>query len=158
MDPLNVREVTGVNCATVAAAALVSCSDLASVGGAEGSETLLGDSSGGKNNCKEAFAGGAFDVRHSMRTGCAALLEESSSGSRVIAAACLGCRMRVTGVESVHEISGEDLFTCKLGRASCGTLPVAVASSCDGNRGAWRGGISDLTFFVGAEDEDGKVG
>ena len=66
--------------------------------------------------------------------------------------------MRVTGVESVHEISGEDLFTCKLGRASCGTLPEAVASSCDGNRGGWRGGISDLTFFVGAEDEDGKVG
>ena len=50
MGPLNVRDVTGVNCATVAAAAPVSCSDLASVGGAEGNETLLGDSSGGNNN------------------------------------------------------------------------------------------------------------
>ena len=158
MGPLNVRDVTGVNCATVAAAAPISCSDLASVGGAEGSETLLGDSSGGKNNCKGAFAGDAFDVRHSMRTGCAALLEESSSGSRVIAAGCLGSRMRVTGVESVHEISGEDLFICKLGRASSGTLPEAVASSCNGNRGGWRVGISHLTFFVGADDEDGKVG
>ena len=93
-----------------------------------------------------------------MRTGCAALLEESSSGSRIIAAACLGCRMRVTGVESWHEISGEDLFTCKLGRASCGTLPEAVASSGDANRGGWRVGISHMTFFVDADDEDGKAG
>ena len=66
--------------------------------------------------------------------------------------------MRVTGVESVHEISAEDLFICKLGRASSGTLPEAVASSCNGNRGGWRVGISHLTFFVGADDEDGKVG
>ena len=66
--------------------------------------------------------------------------------------------MRVTGVESVHEISGEDLFTCKVGRASCGTLPEAVASSGNANRGGWRVGISHLTFFVSAEDENGKVG
>ena len=98
-----------------------------------------------------------------MRTGCAALLEESSpsfsvSGSRLIANACLGAWMRVTGVESLDEISGEDLFTCKLGGASCGTLPEAVASSGNANRGGWRVGISHLTFFVGADDEDGKVG
>ena len=93
-----------------------------------------------------------------MRTGCAALKEKSSSISTVIAAACLGCRLRVTGVESWHDISGEDLFTCKLCRASCETLPEAAASSGDAIRGCWRVGISQMTFFVDAVDEDGKAG
>ena len=93
-----------------------------------------------------------------MRTGCAALLEESSSDSRSIAAAILGCMKRVSGVESLHEISGADLFTCKLRRAGSGTLPEAVASSCNANRGGWRVGISHFTIFVGAEEADGKVG